>query len=138
MKYRQTDSLGSEAAEAPRPFNVESLRWALVYQILSVANVLLSDPKSNPSNQARPKPVHPNQVLVSQEAFNASEIQNAFDNDGLRQVPVPPQDDKLSLFFPDAGHFFRVARVTGQLIGYNRVFDQIPLHQRRNSDRKKL
>jgi hypothetical protein len=55
----------------------------LVYQILSLVNILLSDPKFDPTKQARPKPVHPNQVLVTQETFNAIGIQNAFDNDGL-------------------------------------------------------
>jgi len=71
----------------------------LVYQILSFVNVLMPDPQFDPTKQARPKPVHANQVLVSQGTFNAIEIQNAFDNDGLGQVPIPAQDDKFLLFF---------------------------------------
>jgi len=71
----------------------------LVYQTLSFVNVLLSDPEFDPTKQPRPKPVHPNQVLVSQETFNAIGVQNTFDNDGLGQIPVPAQDDKLPLFF---------------------------------------
>jgi hypothetical protein len=85
--------------ELPYSLDVETLRRALVYQILSFVNVLLSDPEFDATKQARPKPVHPNQVLVSQETFDAVGIQNAFDNDGLGQVPVPAQDDKLPLFF---------------------------------------
>jgi len=85
--------------ELPYSFNVECVRRALVYQILSFVNVLMPDPQFDPTKQARPKPVHANQVLVSQETFNAIEIQNAFDNDGLGQVPIPAQDDKFLLFF---------------------------------------
>jgi hypothetical protein len=70
----------------------------LVYQILSLVNVLLSDPKFDPTKQARPKPVHPNQVLVTEKTLNAIGIQNTFYNDGLGQVPVPAQDDKLPFF----------------------------------------
>jgi hypothetical protein len=72
--------------------------WALVYQLLSLFKVLLSDPEFDATKQARPKPVHPNQVLVSQETFNAIGIQNAFDNDGFGQVPISTQDDELPLF----------------------------------------
>jgi hypothetical protein len=84
--------------ELPYSFNVESIRGALVYQSLSFVNVLQPDPQFDPTKQARPKPVHANQVLVSQETFNAIEIQNAFDNDGVGQVTIPPQDDKFLLF----------------------------------------
>ena len=127
-----TDSLGSEAAEAPRPFNVESLRWALVYQILSVANVLLSDPKSNPSNQARPKPVHPNQVLVSQKHSMPAKSRMLLTTTAsgrslyrrrMTNCLCSFQTEAISSGWP----CYRAA------IGYNRVFDQIPLHQRRNS-----
>jgi len=84
--------------ELPYPLDVESLRRALVYQILRLVNVLLSDPQFYPTKHARPKPVHSNQVLVTQETFKALEIKNAFDNDRLGQVSVPAQDHKLHLF----------------------------------------
>jgi hypothetical protein len=84
--------------ELPYSFNVESVRRALIYQILNFVNILPSNPQFDATKQARPKPVHANQVLVSQKTFNATEIQNAFENDGLGQVPIPAQDDKFLLF----------------------------------------
>ena len=67
--------------------------------MLSFADVLLPDPQFDPTKQARLKPIRANQVLVSQETFNSTKIENAFDNEGLGQIPIPAQDDKLFLLF---------------------------------------
>ncbi len=82
----------------PYAFNIKTLWRFLVNQFFGVLCVLLPDPELHAAQKVGPKPVHPNQILVTQNAVNAFGIENAFDNRSLRQISVTPEHDEVRVF----------------------------------------
>ena len=65
---------------------LKALRRLSSKQFGSGSCILLCHPKLYTAEEVGPEPVHPNRILIGQEAFNASRIQNALRQERRWQV----------------------------------------------------